>query len=160
MDSILDLPRILQLDTKTCIRLGLVIFPLIWLIASSIAAKKIRNEILLRMIAEGWIFFLFLAIARIVATYIDSKLAYDVGIFTTCVTYGFNIYITWCVIRFNMSLNRPKEIHITGTNEIIQNPMWINPAEGDEALDQMFKAFKIRDKNLNQAIKLAQKFIK
>lgn len=130
-------------DTKTALRIGLVLIVLGCAVMTHLIAGQIGNTTLKAMTKKVFIVFVVVFFLRVIAAYVDFRLAFEIGFFSSAVTYGFNLILLYWLFRIYWKL-RTNDLELHKTDEaVILNPKYINKRRLSEILDEMFRELKI-----------------
>lgn len=141
----------MEVDVKTMLRVGLIILAVCWSVVAKMIANRIGNKKLSEMATRVFIAFVMIVIFRIIAAIIDAKLEFEVGVFSAMVTYGFNCYILYLLLKFYFKLREDEvAFHKTDGNPVL-NPSYINKSELSHTVDEMWRILKI---NINKTDKV------
>lgn len=105
----------------------------------------------LRLLAR-YLFMAFMGftIGRIIASYLDAVLGFNIAIFSTAVTYAFNGWILYLLIKLLVRLKEKEyEIHSTG-GEPVRNPDWVDTERVSYLIDELFDELKVNMKRVDR----------
>lgn len=134
-------------DPRTFVRIGLIVIAFISAFFIRLISGRIGSSAFKNLINRCFLFFIIIVVARIISTVIDAQLDLQLGIASSIVSYAYNLYVMYLIIRYWYDLKYQKS-HIDRNGLLMDNPRFIDTTTASPKLDEALRLLRLGDQKI------------